>query len=497
MLKNEEWLHLARNLQWQPSYVTEEEFFPKEQVGPKNDIKSFHNWEEPFKCSYAEYVKNQTKKTETIESIRKALANKNTYDRLPASWLSALKLYSATFSLAEFAAVIGNLRAARFAPNSAWRQCALLGALDEYRHTEIPLLVMHDLLKHDVQFDWTHYFYHSNNWVAIAARHMIDELLIGSNATEFALATNFVFETGFTNLQFIGLSTMADNSGDDLFEEMIKSIQTDEARHAQIGPAVLEIMAKTNRDYVQGVLDKWFWRSWRLFAIVTGFSMDYFAPLSARQMSFKEFMQEWVIEQYLDSLKRYGLEKPWYWNYFLQELEIYHHMVYLSAYTYRSSVWFDLVVPSPDDLLWLKEKYPRFANLEKNWQQITHHWQKSEPGVDFAVHGTAIIGFCDMCQIVLCGGSLEVNAAQIHVYNNQKYIFCSEPCQRIFENEPEKYRDHKNIVKRVLAGEAPANLMEIINRYFGLNYHTRGRDLHDGFYPWINRHEDNLQPGDK
>jgi toluene monooxygenase system protein A len=487
MLNNEEWLHFARNLDWQPSYVDREVLFPKEQAGPFNEMATWHAWEEPFKTTYLDYVKNQHKKNESIESIRKALANKTTYEKLPASWLSALKLYAATFSLAEFAAVVGNLRAARFAPNSAWRQSALLGALDEYRHTEIPLLVMHDMLKNDGQFDWTHYFYHSNNWVAIAARHLVDELLIGSNATEFALATNFVFETGFTNLQFIGLSTMADNAGDDLFEEMIKSIQTDEARHAQIGPAVLEIICKIDLDYAQRILDKWFWRSWRLFAVVTGFSMDYFAPRSSRKMSFKEFMQEWVIEQYLESLQRYGLKKPWYWDYFLEELEIYHHMVYLSAYTYRSTVWFDLVLPSPDDLAWLASKYPRFQGLEKNWQLITNAWKISDPHVDFAVHGTSIIGFCDTCQIILSGGSPSENKAQVAVINGQKYIFCSEPCRFIFESEPSKYMDHKNVVKRVLAGEAPGNLMEIITQYFGLNFHTRGKDLQGGIYPWISR----------
>jgi toluene monooxygenase system protein A len=489
MLKNEEWVGFSRNLHWQPSYVGEADLFPKEQVGFVNDVNTWRNWEEPFKTTYSEYVKNQHKKTQTIESIRRALGNKNTYERLPASWLSALKLYAATFSLAEFAAVVGNLRAARFAPNSAWRQCALMGALDEYRHTEIPLLVMHDLLKNDVQFDWTHFFYHSNNWVAIAARHLVDELLIGSTATEFALATNFVFETGFTNLQFVGLSAMADRAGDDLFEEMIKSIQTDEARHAQIGPAVLEIISTIDRDYAQRILDKWFWRSWRLFAVVTGFSMDYFSPLSSRKLSFKEFMHEWVIEQYLESLKRYDLKKPWYWDYFLQELEIYHHMVYLSAYTYRSTVWFDLVVPSPEELAWLRDKYPHFSSLEKNWQQIETSWQNSDAGIDLAVHGTSIIGFCDICQIILSGGSPQINAAQTLVFNNQKYIFCSQPCRWIFEKEPTKYCDHKNVVKRVLTGEAPANLMAIITRYFGLNYHTRGKDLQDGNYPWITRQQ--------
>ena len=60
-----------------------------------------------------------------------------------------------------------------------------------------------------------------------------------SDAIEFAIATNFVFETGFTNLQFVGLSALAHGVGDRMFEKMVGSIQSDEARHAQIGAPVL------------------------------------------------------------------------------------------------------------------------------------------------------------------------------------------------------------------------------------------------------------------
>src|SRR5690606_29138698 len=101
-----------------------------------------------------------------------------------------------------------NLRAARFGRTSMWRTMANFGALDEIRHTEIPLTIFHDMVKHDQQFDWVHRFYHTNNWVAIAGRHVIDELLLGVDAIEFAIATNFVFETGFTNLQFVALSSL-------------------------------------------------------------------------------------------------------------------------------------------------------------------------------------------------------------------------------------------------------------------------------------------------
>jgi hypothetical protein len=38
-----------------------------------------------------------------------------------------------------------------------------------------------------------------------------------------------------------------------------------------------------------------------------------------------------------------------------------------------------------------------------------------------------------------------------------------------------------------LAGEAPANVVALIQRYFGLDYGTWGKDVHGGEYPWIRR----------
>ena len=86
--------------------------------------------------------------------------------------------------------------------------------------------------------------------------------------------------------------------------------------------------------------------------------MDYLTPLAARTQSFKEFMQEWVIDQFVPALEEHGLRKPWYWDTFLESLDYYHHMVYASAYTYRASVWFNFVVPGPEERAWLRSKYP-------------------------------------------------------------------------------------------------------------------------------------------
>lgn len=483
----DDWLDLARKLDWEYSYVSEQDVFPPAASGePWLVHKAWEDWDEPYRTPYRDYVDGQAKKETAVHAVRTAIGKVEDFRRHDRAWLSAVKLHAATLPLAEFAAVIGNLRAARFGRDSAWRNAAALGALDELRHTQIPLLVMHELVRSDPQFDWVHKFFHTNNWVAIAARHLVDELLLTSNPIEFAVATNFVFESGFTNLQFVGLSSVAHGVGDRMFEKMLQSIQTDEARHAQIGGPVLKTLMKTDPEYAQALVDKWFWRNWLFFAVVTGFAMDYLTPLEHRSQSFKEFVDEWILDQFQRLLHEYGLARPWYWDTFLKSLEYYHHMVYASAYSYRATVWFDCALPGPDERAWLAEKYPgSWAELDPVWTGITERWQRAGPGVEWYAHGTTPIGFCDLCQLVLAGGTPAENTARVVCYDDRKYVFCSEPCQQIFAREPARYREHKSVVHRILSGDAPANVLELTRSYFGIDSRVRGRDVQGGAYSWL------------
>ena len=215
MLSREEWLPLARKLDWEYSYVREDEVFPEVISGhPWLPHSEWKDWEESFKTSYREYVDNQYEKDMAVYAVRDAVGRIENVQKLATPWMNSLKVHAAALPLAEFTGVIGNLRGARFGRDSAWRTMATFGALDEYRHTQIPLLLFHQLVKFDPQFDWAHKFYHTNNWFAIAARHFFDELTVGQNAIEFHIATNFVFETGFTNLQFVGLASLARESNE-------------------------------------------------------------------------------------------------------------------------------------------------------------------------------------------------------------------------------------------------------------------------------------------
>lgn len=489
MLSRNDWLPLARKLDWDFRYVRDEDVYPETTSGrPWLPHAAWADWDEPFKSTYADYVALQHDKETAVVAVRDAIGGVDATQRLPGPWVNGLKLHAATLALAEFAAVVGNLRAARFGRDGAWRTAAAFGALDELRHTQIPLRLMHPLTAWDGQFDWTHRFFHTNNWIAIAARHLADDLLLGTDPIEFAIGTHFVFETAFTNLQFVGLSSQAHQTGDRMFETMVTSIQSDEARHAQIGLPVLQTVMAHDPARAQYLVDKWFWRNWLFFAVITGFTMDYLTPLASRTQSFRAFVDEWVLDQFLASLEAVGLQKPWYWDYFLESVGTYHHMVYASAYTYRATTWFDMVVPSPEERAWLQQHYPEtWDDLAPVWERISARWEQTDVGNDLGVHGTAIVGFCNQCQLVLCGGTPRQNAATTLTYEGERYIFCSPPCRWIFEQEPARYAGHKDVVKRVLAGEAPGNLLAMVTQYMGLDFQNWGKDVYGGDYAWMAR----------
>jgi toluene monooxygenase system protein A len=89
----------------------------------------------------------------------------------------------------------------------------------------------------------------------------------------------------------------------------------------------------------QWIIDKTFWISARLFSILTGPGMDYYTPLEHRKQSYKEFMEEWIITEFLRLIEDYGLKKPWYWQEFIDGLDTWHHSLHLGVWFWRPTVW--------------------------------------------------------------------------------------------------------------------------------------------------------------
>ena len=279
---------------------------------------------------------------------------------------------------------------------------------------------------------------------------------------------------------------MAHAVGDRMVEKMLSSIQTDEARHSQIGPAVLRTVIRHDPEYAQVLVDKWFWRTWRSLrgrdGIHDGLS-DAARGAHGVVQRIRRGVDRGPVRPHprrariasplvLGRVRRVGRSLP---PHGLRErLHVPgHHMVQLlAAGSGRASV-------APFEI---SEHVGRARSYLGAGDR---RWRQSGPGVEWFDHGTTPPGFCDLCQLVLCAGTPKKNSAKVVDHAGKRFVFCSEPCAWIFGREPERYASHAGLVRRILSGQAPANLLSLVREYFGLTPESWGKDVRGGDYPWL------------
>lgn len=483
-----DWYDIARNTNWQPTYVQEDELFPPQMSGSMGiPLPEWESYDEPYKQTYPEYVKIQREKDAGAYSVKAALERSKMFENADPGWLSVLKAHFGAIARAEYSASTAEARMARFGKAPGMRNMATMGMLDEIRHGQIQLYFPHEYCPKDRQFDWAHKAYDTNEWAILASRHMFDDMMTTRGAVDTALMLTFAFETGFTNMQFLGLAADAAEAGDWTFSNLISSVQTDESRHAQIGAPLVAILIKNGKKAeAQKMVDIGIWRAWKIFSVLTGPMMDYYTPLEHRKQSFKEFMEEWIVTQFERSLIDLGLDKPWFWDQFLEELNYQHHGMHLGVWYWRPTVWWNPAAGvSPEERTWLEEKYPGWnATWGTNWDVITDNLLAGKRELSYPETLPVV---CNMCQLPINatpGPTWKVRDFPLD-YKGRTYHFCSEGCQWCFEQEPERYKGHLSLIDRFLAGMVqPMNLAGGL-QYMGLAPGEIGDDAHN--YAWVEK----------
>jgi len=482
-LNRDDWYDISRDLDWNLSYVDEGTAFPEEWQGlggiPK---EAFDDWEEPFRVSYREYVRMQRDKDAGVYAVKEAFKRAKTYQKLDDGHKAAAHLHLGGTCGVEQTAVTMQSRFNRFAPSPKWRNIGVFGMLDEIRHAQLDLSFAHDLLKEEPRFDWTQKAFHTNEWGVIAIKHFFDTFMQGMNCVDASISQNLTVEHGFTNMQFIAFAADAMEAGDVSFSNVLSSIQTDEARHAQQGFPTLEILVKYDKQRAQDLLDMSFWRALRLFHVLTGPAMDYYTPLHQRKMSFKEFMMEWIVNHHERTLQDYGLEKPWYWDQFLESLEHGHHALHIGTWFWRPTLWWKPNAGiSKEERAWLNEKYPSW---DDSWGYLWDEIGKNcaSGNVEKSLPET-LPSLCNCCQLPL-GSALDRHALQQYqtAHNGRLYSFCSEPCQWIFEKDPETYAGHTTVVECFLGGQIEPMNLEGALGWMNLTPEVMGDDCYN--YAW-------------
>lgn len=481
-----DWYDIARDTNWTPSYVSETELFPEEMALTFGlDVSAFEEYDEPYKTTYPEYVRLQREKDAGVYSVKAALERSKLYENASPGWLSVLKAHFGAIARGEYSASSAEARMARFGRAPGMRNMATMGMMDEIRHSQLQLFFPHQYVSKDRQFDWAFKAYDTNEWAMLAARHFFDDMMVTRGAVGVALMLTFAFETGFTNMQFLGLAADAAEAGDWTFSSLISSIQTDESRHAQIGGPLVQILVKNGKkEEAQKMVDISIWRSWKLFSVLTGPMMDYYTPLEHRNQSFKEFMEEWIVVQFERSLLELGLDKPWFWDDFLGEISEQHHGMHLGVWFWRPTVfWHPAAGVSPAEREWLEEKYPGWNDTWGHcWDEITENLLQGKEEQSLPITLPMV---CNMCQLPINytpGPAWKVRDFPL-TYQDRDYHFCSEGCRWCFEQEPERYKGHLSIVDRFLAGQVqPPDLGGAV-KYMGLGPGETGADATN--YAWV------------
>ena len=214
--------------------------------------------------------------------------------------------------------------------------------------------------------------------------------------------------------------------------------------------------------------------------------MDYYTPLEHRTMSFKEFMQEWVLKQFKDSSPSSASIGPgtgtssspsstggttdsssgvWYW---------------------RPTVWWN-----PDGAVsaaereWLEEKYPGWND------RFGTHWDVGVGERPGRPHGEGVPRHpADPLQHAPAADRQPLARSRRRrrpgprkaARDGRKYQFCSDPCLRIFEDQPERFAGHLNVVDRLLSGMIDPPTPAGVIQYMGITDDVSGDYAAD--YAW-------------
>ena len=199
-------------------------------------------------------------------------------------------------------------------------------------------------------------------------------------------------------------------------------------------------------------------------------------------------MLEWIVSQFERQLIDLGLDKPWYWDQFMQDLDETHHGMHLGVWYWRPTVWWDPAAGvSPEEREWLEEKYPGWNDTwGQCWDVITDNLVNGKPELTGPETLPTICNMCNLPIVGTPGKEWNVKDYQLE-HEGRLYHFGSEADRWCFQIDPERYKNHTNLIDRFLKGEIqPADLAGAL-KYMSIAPGVMGDDAHD--YEWVKAYQ--------
>jgi len=460
---------LTRDLDWQPSYVSEEEMYPHTKYeGIK--IHDWSKWDDPFRLTVDAYYRYQAEKDKRLYSVLDGFAQGQGHLTLAhASYLNAMKIFLGGVTPLEYQANRHFAYLARQFNGPGPRFAALCQSIDEMRHAQTEI---HTLSNYNKFYAGFHNFLqqHDRVWYLSVTKSYFDDAL-SAGPFEFLIAIGFSFEYLLTNLLFVPFMSAASFNGDLPTMTFGFSAQSDESRHMTLGLEAIKFILEqdeANVPIVQEWVDKWFWRGYRVTGLVAAM-LDYMLPRPV--MSWKEAFELYFEQQMMNGLfpdlALYGIRPPKHVDQAIREKDHLSHWLYDTLYQFSHAANFTTTVPDEEHLDWLAQAYPdTFDQLYRDkWEEMR---ALDQAGKRFTYPGLPQL--CQVCQVPMAfhaDGDPATMAQFCSDHEGEHYNFCSEACKWIFDREPAKYRQAWLPVHQIYQGNCGGPTLPDVMAWYG------------------------------
>ncbi len=461
---------LTRDLSWEPSYVSEQDVFPHTTFeGIK--IHDWSKWEDPFRLTVDAYYKYQTEKDKRLYAVLDGFAQSQGHLSLSeARYVNAMKLFLQGVTPLEYAAHRHFAYLARQLNGAGPRFAALCQSIDELRHTQTEI---HTLSNYNKYYGGLHNFSQQFDrvWYLSVPKSFFDDA-VTAGPFEFLISISFAFEYLLTNLLFVPFMSGASYNGDLPSMTFGFSAQSDESRHMTLGLEAIKFLLEqdeANVPIVQAWIDKWFWRGYRLTALVAAM-LDYMLPRKVMSWAeaFELYFRQQMLEGLFPDLAYYGIRPPLHVEEALGEKDILSHQVYWTLYQFSFAAGFTTTVPTADELNWFSAQYPDTFDryFRGNWVKAG---RIAAGGGRFFFQGLPQL--CQTCQIPMLftePGDPTTICQRSSDFRGEHYNFCSDGCKWIFDREPEKFIQAWLPVHQIFQGNCGGPSVPEVLAWYGL-----------------------------
>lgn len=432
----------VKDFDWTATYAEQPVRYPTKYKIPKTT-------KDPFRHLIRDYVKMEREKDDRqYGALEDVLARSNAPAKVERRWMEIMKPAIPIINFGEYAAMKSCGQLIDTVDNSELRQGYLAQMLDEVRHTNQEMYLTRYYAKHAAEPDG---FAHSmkikgTNMFNRAGRAALENFFVG-DPIEGALNLQVVAETAYTNPIFVAMTEVAALQGDQATPSVFLSIQSDEARHMSNGYSTLAAVVSNpdNLPALQADFDRAFWRQHAFLDPFMGVVYDYFQ--TNRSTSYLEKWNEWIgndwAGSYIAKLEPFGLKAPRWFDEAQERMKwVGHSAAMIAAAAWPLQYW--RTDPLNDaDFEWFENKYPGwYDNFGFFWEGYRELTDPKDGGNTLALFET-LPPLCRVCQMPTIFPRIDITTARIKEFGGMRHAFCSDACEFIFDEDPQRYLGYK------------------------------------------------------